>query len=143
AARYWQARIHPNHLIPSLAPYFPLISVTASGFVQFQSASNYMLALTQAGAFYPSEAVLSEGAMTESLFGFMHDRLTSLAVTLAAEPKTGQAAALAMCVTYREQLMGDDSQRRDKAVRDMVKVNAELARFKVEVSGESPAHNIA
>lgn len=141
AAHYWQARIYPNHLMPALAPYFPLISMTEGGLVQFQSASNYMIALTQAGAFYPSEAVLNGPVMAGNLFNFMHDRLAALSVNLAAEPKAGKAAALAMCATYRAQGAVENLQQRDRAVKAVVQVNAELARFKVELMGrvaESP-----
>ncbi len=133
AARYWQACVYPNHLIPSLAPYFPLISLTADGFVQVQSASNYMIALTQAGAFYPSESVLKEALMAKNLFNFMHGRLAALSVTLAAEPKIGQTEALAMCACYREQREVEALKQRDRSVREVLHINAELARFRIKI----------
>ncbi len=138
AARYWQARVYPNHLLPELAPFFPLITVTAAGFVQLQAASNYMIALTLAGAFRPAETVLAEAPMNASLFGLLRQRLASqpcaLPVALAAYPEAGRAAALAMCQTYREQEIMEDTQRRDTAVKAVLRVNGELARFRVEAS---------
>lgn len=133
AMSYWQARLYPNHLVPALAPYFPLVSITAYGLVQFQSACNYMIALTEEGSFYPSEAVLEGAAMDSNLFSFMHGRLAAFSNLLAAEPIAGQTAALAICDSYRDQGVAGSAQQRDNAVRTVLQLNAELARFRVEV----------
>ncbi len=90
----WRQHIYPNHLIPALAPYAPLVSVTASGFIQLQSASNYMVALTQAGGFRPSEVVLQNAVMNASLFALLHKRLSALPIALATESSVGQASAI-------------------------------------------------
>ncbi|MFI8750255.1 hypothetical protein ACIGG6_09645 [Vreelandella lionensis] len=126
AERYWQARLYPNHLMPALAPYFPLISVSNNGFIQLQSASNYMIALTQVGAFRPAEAVLEGALMDAQLFGLLYERLSALPIMLAAQPSVGQGAALTACKAYRDQGAARDSQHRDKAVKAVLKVNAAL-----------------
>jgi len=126
AERYWQARLYPNHLVPELAPYFPLMSVSSEGFIQLQSASNYMIALTQAGAFHPAEAVLEGALMDAQLFGVLHGRLSALPIMLAAHPSVGQEAALTACKAYREQGVAENSQHRDKAVKAVLQVNAAL-----------------
>lgn len=131
AACYWQARLYPNHLVPALAPYFPLVSVTTDGLVQFQSACNYMIALTETASFYPSETVLERGAMDSNLFNLMSDHLAAFANLLAADPIVGKIAASAMCVSYRDQGVTASEQQRDNAVRTVLQLNAQLARFRV------------
>lgn len=126
AERYWQARLYPNHLMPALAPYFPLISVSNNGFIQLQSASNYMIALTQVGAFHPAEAVLEGALMDAQLFGLLYERLSALPIMLADHASVGQDAALTSCKAYRDQGAASDSQHRDKAVKAVLQVNAAL-----------------
>jgi hypothetical protein len=63
ARAYWQAELYPNHLLPTLAPYFPLISLTAGGTPRLQAGNDYMLALTQRQAFAPSAAILRQGLL--------------------------------------------------------------------------------
>ena len=46
AARYWKAEVHPNHLLPELAPYYPLIAIIPGMGVQVEADSGYMVALT-------------------------------------------------------------------------------------------------
>jgi hypothetical protein len=138
ARRYWQARVYPNHLIPSLAPYAPLISVTSSGLVQLQSATDYMLALSQADGFRSAEAVLQAPLMNASLFTLMHQCLSVLPITLASQPSAGQAEALAMCQTYRG-LNEKKVHCRNEAVRTLLQVNARLAHLNVKAPASAGA----
>ena len=138
ARRYWQARVYPNHLIPSLAPYAPLISVASSGLVQLQSATDYMLALSQADGFRSAAAVLQAPLMNASLFALMHRCLSACPIPLATQPSAGQAEALAMCQTYRD-ATHQPAQRRNNAVRTLLEVNARLARLNVKAPASAGA----
>lgn len=63
ATSYWKDLIYPNHVLPELAPHCPLIHVSKTGRIQLHDATQYMLAMTHADAFRPSEVVLREAPM--------------------------------------------------------------------------------
>ncbi|MGZ5076198.1 MAG: hypothetical protein ACXV9R_06200, partial [Methylobacter sp.] len=62
AESYWDATIYANHLLPSLAPLLPMVSVSP-GRLQpgLQSACDYMIALMCRDGFVQAEAWLREG----------------------------------------------------------------------------------
>lgn len=132
AARYWQARIYPNHLIPSLAPYFPLISVTTSGFVQLQSASNYMIALAEESDFQSSETVLKTTLMNASLFHLLRNNLSPNGFSLPHSPTQGQNLAVTSCVNARQEQWKTSPQTRNRAVANVVKLNQALSRLTIK-----------
>lgn len=132
AARYWQARVYPNHLLPELAPYFPLVSVTAGGFVQLQSACNYMIALTEKGEFQPSAAVLGDAPMNASLFHLLRNALLPLVSSLPDIPEQGRTLALKACATARREQWFSSSSPRNAAVEKVVKLNRELSRLVIQ-----------
>src|SRR5690606_31806161 len=49
--QYWGASVFANHILPELAPYFPLITAIPGGRVRLESDFDYMLALTQSRRF--------------------------------------------------------------------------------------------
>jgi hypothetical protein len=68
SSRYWKHRVYPNHVLPELAPYCPLIHVTPDGLVSIKDCTEYMVGMTRAGHFTPSEDVLSDQPMPAALF---------------------------------------------------------------------------
>jgi len=62
AASYWGATLYANHLLPSLAPLLPMLSVSPDGLLPgLQSACDYMIALACRDNFAQAEAWLSDG----------------------------------------------------------------------------------
>ena len=102
ARSYWKAEIYPNHLVPELAPYFPLIVVEPSGRVSLQCASGYMLGLTAASRFRSSEDALSSmGAMPNNLFSELAGYLRSSPLKITSSAEQGLALALSYCKDFR------------------------------------------
>lgn len=101
ATSYWQDQVFPNHVLPELAPHCPLIHVSQTGRIKLHDATQYMLALTRADAFRPSEAVLREAPMPAALF----DRIRSLLIAhghrLPTDPEQGRQLALQRCRQFR------------------------------------------
>jgi len=62
AAAYWGATLYANHLIPSLAPLLPIVSVSPGRLKPgLQSACDYMIALMCRDNFAQAETWLSDG----------------------------------------------------------------------------------
>ncbi|MBZ9557593.1 hypothetical protein KGQ96_05905 [Halomonas coralii] len=127
-AGYWRGRAFANHALPALAAYFPLLIVTEDGFLQCQSACDYMLALNARAGFRPAEAVLRDAPMNASLFSTLRRLLEPLALAWPADPEAGRKAALLHCRRARE---GSAAMGRDAAVRAVLAVNRQLARHRV------------
>lgn len=98
AARYWKAHLAPNHLIPALAPYYPLIAVIPGMGVRLEADSGYMVALTHAHGFEPSRVVLAAEPLDAALFAKLTRALDHDARwQLAGDPSQGRAQALQAC----------------------------------------------
>jgi len=62
AERYWHATVYANHLVPTLAPLLPIITVSAGKLRPgLQSACDYMIDLMRRDAFQQAEAWLRDG----------------------------------------------------------------------------------
>jgi hypothetical protein len=62
AERYWGATVHANHLIPSLAPLLPMITLSPGKLKPgLQSACDYMIGLMCSDGFAQAEAWLQDG----------------------------------------------------------------------------------
>lgn len=102
ASRYWQGEMVPNHILPTLAPYFPWVHIKPWGQGQLCDASDYMLALTTTQQFRPSEAILRDDPMPQALFTRLQEALkTSGLSSMATTPEQGRQAALTACQHYR------------------------------------------
>lgn len=101
AGRYWGHRILPNHLLPTLAPYLPLIQVSATGRLSLGSSMSYMLGLTLSGGFAPSERALAAPALPAATFSVLSAALRGGSTGVAASAEEGRAAAIACCQAYR------------------------------------------
>jgi hypothetical protein len=111
ACSYWRAEVMPNHLLPELAPYLPMITAIPGGKVQLGMPTDYMLSLTQRSHFRASASFLEKGLMAADIFGLLKRKLTALDLPVAADPEQGRGAAVSYCHQYRR-----DASHLDKAV---------------------------
>lgn len=131
AARYWRAHVFPNHVAPALAPYFPLITASKGGRVEFQPVSNYMIGLTLAAQFRPSAAVLDAEPMPGDLFQLLSRCLADTPIEVAGDPLQGQAQALRYCDQYRAEGRHQSDQQRSAAVKAILRANQRLAHLRL------------
>lgn len=62
AERYWGATLYANHLVPTLAPLLPVVSVSPGRLLPgLQSACDYMIELMRRDGFRQAEAWLRDG----------------------------------------------------------------------------------
>jgi hypothetical protein len=100
SSRYWNHRVYPNHVLPELAPYCPLIHVAPDGHVSIKDCSEYMVDMTRAGRFAPSEDVLADPPMPAALFAYIVKSLGDVRSPRTAEE--GRVMALRACREYRD-----------------------------------------
>ncbi|EJW12432.1 hypothetical protein A33M_2003 [Rhodovulum sp. PH10] len=136
AARYWRHRIFPNHVLPEIAPFCPLIHVWPSGRIALHEISGYMLAMTQAGGFAPSEGVLQLPPIPDDVFGRVVDGLTGGPHELARSPQLGRALALSHCRRAREKRWYRSSRQTAKIVTRVWCINRRLAQWHHGITAE-------
>jgi hypothetical protein len=131
ASRYWQDDVYPNHVLPALAPHCPLIHVSkVGGRIKVHSGNQYMLALTHAGRFEPSEAVLRIAPMSAEVFERVCHALEDSAHLLANNPEQGRLQALRHCHLYRTKRWHLQPDRTLKVIESVQDVNLRLARWR-------------
>lgn len=101
SSQYWKHRVYPNHVLPELAPYCPLIHVAPDGAVSIKDCSEYMVGMTRAGRFAPSEDVLSDQPMPAALFEYIVKALGDVKLKLPRTAEEGRVMALRACREYR------------------------------------------
>lgn len=140
ARSYWGDEIYPNHVLPRLAPHCPLIHVSKTGRIQLHDATQYMLAMTRAQAFAPSEAALRENPMPLAVFENVHTVLKDAGHVLAATPEQGRQQALQQCREQRARRWHLDPSRPNQLIQDVRLINLHLARWHHETfSSRHPA----
>jgi len=101
AGRYWRWRFLPNHLLPELAPYAPLIQIAPGGRLRLGPLEPYMLGLALTGGFAASEQALRGPPLPAGTFDGLAAAMQGAPVSIAATAEQGRAAALALCRTWR------------------------------------------
>ena len=127
AARYWQHAIYPNHLLPELAPYCPLIHVSARGQGLVAEGTDYMVAMAQAGRFAPSEEVLRDEPMPADLHKRLAAALAGGGWTVSARPEEGRVLALRACREHRRKGWHTSRQKALDAITAVQQINRKLA----------------
>lgn len=127
ANRYWQAQVAPNHLLPELAPYYPLFARIPGMGWSLEADSGYMVALTHSQGFAPSRAVLEAKPMDVDVFVTLAQALgQSRHWTLAIDPEQGKQRALTACTAAAQTHWPLDAERRASLGKRVAAVNARL-----------------
>ena len=133
AIRYWKGLIFPNHLIPGLAAFFPLLSIVPDGRVRFQSSAEYMFALTLERAFQPSADVLEAAPLRQDLFDFLARLLAKAVPGTARDAVSGREMALRACRQFRREGRQHDAAYGNAAIETLEKANESLAGIHIQV----------
>lgn len=127
ACSYWQHEVYPNHVLPALAPHCPLIHVNAQGRIMLHEATHYMLAITHADAFRPSEAILREAPMPAALFEQIRSGLAEHGHRLPTDPEQGRRLALQHCRQYRAKRLHRQPRTVHQVIPAVQHLNRQLA----------------
>lgn len=132
---YWQHQVFPNHVLPQLAPYCPLIHINPSGQVRLHDATSYMIDMTRATGFQASEDVLRMPAVPVELFSFVASAMQSSKLKIADNPEQGRIDALKNCQMYRAKRWHRSAQQRNRIVNSLYEANDRLTKVAVQASG--------
>jgi len=127
AGRYWKWRFLPNHILPDLAPYAPLVQIAPNGSLRLGPLDPYMLGLTLDGGFAASEQALRGPPPPAGVFDSLATAMQGAPVPVAATPDQGRAAALARCRTWRAEGRAGCATTFNRAVLAAREVNNRLA----------------
>lgn len=128
---YWKAHVFPNHVLPTLAPYFPWFVALPDGSIRLEADSHYMFALNLASEYRASEAVLQDPPMEPTLFQALAQALGGTSLALASDPLAGRSQALVHCAQCRAERPVLSAQQRQDVIEGLRVVNGCLARFRV------------
>jgi hypothetical protein len=126
ARRYWKHSVFPNHVLPELAPFCPLIHVSTGGIVMFRDPTRYMVGLACKDQFSASEDVLSDQAIRTDLFEHLGALLRSRQTKLPASPEAGRQAALQACREGRDKRWHLSRKHQESAANQVHRVNRQL-----------------
>jgi hypothetical protein len=143
AERYWQDRVFPNHVLPELAPYCPLLHINPAGQVRLYDPTKYMIAMTRSTGFQASEEVLREPAMPAELFALVAENLQSIKLKIARTPEQGRAEALNHCRIYRAKRWHKSDRQKDIMVNMAHGVNRRLAKVIIHIPSASSTQQAA
>lgn len=134
AERYWKDRVYPNHVLPGVAPYCPLVHINPQGVMQLRAATDYMVALATAGRFGPSESVLRAPAMSAAVFDAVARALQGSKLKLAASAEAGRTQALRLCRDYRTKRWYQSQEQTAKIIQTVQRANVRLAQWGQSIS---------
>lgn len=98
ACQYWKVEVYPNHVLPELAPYLPVIWCYPTGQLMLGAAFAYMVVLTLTQRLVPSEQMLAMPAMPAAVFDRVHQALAGNGEWVLAEnAQQGRLHALQAC----------------------------------------------
>ena len=126
SSRYWKHRVYPNHLLPELAPYCPLIHLAPDGGLSIKDCTEYMVGMTRAGRFAPSEEVLADQPMPAALFQYLVQALGEVKLKLPRTAEDGRVMALRACREYRSKRWYAAQHHGAKLVKATHEVNRRL-----------------
>jgi len=126
ARRYWKVEVYPNHILPELAPYCPLLCQYPDGRLIVAEISAYMASLTAAGRFQPSEQVLDRWTLPDAVF-YQAQQALQGHPQLAADPASGRRQALQACRVQRRQFLQPMAQRGNRMMLAASAINQQLA----------------
>jgi hypothetical protein len=129
----WHATVYPNHLLPALAPYAPLVMLVPGGSVRIEADAAYMHELALAGGFTSSADVLNGPAMPPDLFALVADTLRKADVATADDAAQGRHEALRLCVRYRDQGRRAGDLGHARAIELLARANGVLATLQVSM----------
>ncbi len=137
ARRYWKVQVYPNHLLPELAPYCPLLWIFPDGRLMLGDVSAYMVSLTQASRFQSSEQVLATGTLPDALF-YQAQQVLRGHPQLASDPASGRRQALQACRALRRKFLPPRGPQVSRIIRAAQDINRQLAQAAAAPTGQPP-----
>lgn len=125
ATSYWGDQILPNHLFPAVAPYCPLLRITPDWKLQLADPSVYMISMTLADGFMPSERFLAQAPVPDDFFNAL-TRALDKDLAYSGSPQNGRQRALQACRSYRSKRWHNNRKQCMQFIQNVKVLNAKL-----------------
>lgn len=133
AGRVDGAHVFPNHVLPELAPYAPLLVMVPGGSVQLAADTPYMLALARRSGFTSSAGALTLPGMPDHLFRVTAQTLMAAGFDVAEDAAEGRMAGLERCREFRDAGVRKADAQQEAAAVALDKANRALHMLTVAV----------
>lgn len=127
AAQYWEAQIYPNHVLPELAPSFPVVVVYPGGAVELRDSGDYLMTLNWSQSFRPAETYLSTALMDQGIFAHVQALLQGSGSRIPVSPTEGRRQALQHLRNQRKKRWHQQPQMQGQTLAAGHAVNRHLA----------------
>ncbi len=101
AEQYWSVRAWPNHVLPTLAPFYPMLTLASDGMMSLHGAGAYLMSLNLSQAFQPGESFLGQAPIPRIVFDQALAHLRNSAFLTPENPEQGRKLALEHVRIYR------------------------------------------
>ena len=135
---YWSSRFLPNHVVPELAPWLPLVEIRADGRIRLGSTDAYMLGLALSSRFRSSEAAVAASSMPEPVFEALAAVLRDGPVPIPSNAAAGRTDALEGCRAARDQGLESSAAAFNRAIVAGSEVNRRLAGLRAVGGAQAP-----
>jgi hypothetical protein len=125
ATSYWGDQILPNHLFPAVAPYCPMLRITHDWKLQLADPSVYMISMTLADCFVPSERFLAQAPVADPVFTALTAVLDK-DLAFGGSPQDGRRRALQACRSYRSKRWHNNRKQCMQFIQNVKVLNARL-----------------
>ena len=132
AESYWEVKAWPNHVVPEISAFFPLLSETRDGGFELRDMGGYMMSLNLNRAFGPAEAYLSQVALPE---GVLERAACDLMPLIAGPPKPaslGRRESLKTLQRYRSERIHLDTKAQRRLIDLGLAVNRTFSAAVIE-----------
>ena len=130
ARQYWEVSLYPNHVLPDLAPSFPVWVVYPSGRMEARDANDYLMSLNWAEAFRPAESYLAGAPMPQEVFDLAVAQLKGSLHRLPRSPADGRRLALQHVRNHRKKRWHHQLPMQRRMLEAGLTVNLDLAQSK-------------
>lgn len=127
ARQYWKVEVYPNHVLPELAPYLPVIWCYPNGQLMLGASFAYMVLLTLTQRLAPSEQMLATPAMPAAVFERVSQALAGKGSwVLAEDTAQGRLQALQACRQLQRRKTGLPNHLVNQIILSGDRVNQQL-----------------
>ena len=137
AEQYWEVSAWPNHVLPVLAPFFPMLTLGSDGAIKLHGAGAYLMSLNLSQAFRPGESFLEREPMPQAVFDLALAQLKHSPHLRPDDPAQGRSLALQHTRDYRNNGWHQQQHMQQLIVQAGLMVNQSLSSFPREAGVEA------
>lgn len=127
ARQYWDVETWPNHVLPELAPFFPVLVIYQNGRVELRDEGGYLMTLNFMRALHPGADYLAAPPIPQNVFDYVAAQLRHGLHRLARSPTEGRRLALQNTRVYRKKRWHQNTLMQSRLLVQGKQANQQLA----------------